>query len=132
VGQIIEDPGSPDDGMLIDFADLKKFMTEEIHDVLDHGFIVYKGDVDMQRSLCTDGSIDLGDPQGRFGWKVIIFPYVPTAENIARWAWERLEPRIKGHFRDNLRLDEVHVWETPTSVAYYYGPNYEYQFGGNE
>lgn len=106
-GPIIDDPGSPDDGMLVDFGDLKGLMTALIHDPLDHAMIVWEADGELQDAL--DGH----------GWDVRIFPYVPTAENIARWCFEQLDGPIRDRFRDGLTLDEVAVWETPTSVAYY-------------
>lgn len=110
-GQIVTEEGSPDQGMLIDFGDLKTFMMTEIHDVLDHGFIAFTGDTTMLEALECSGSGE--------AWKVIVFPYIPTAENLARWCWEKLEPLINSHWRNNITLHRVDVWETPTSVATY-------------
>ena len=124
-GNIIEEPGSPDEGMLVDFSDLKTLMTTRVHDVLDHGFIVYKRDEVMLRVLGVPLIADMDDPpltpQNVNGWKIIVFPYIPTAENIARWIWEQLVMEVQDRFRGDLWLDEVAVWETPTSVAYYRG-----------
>jgi 6-pyruvoyltetrahydropterin/6-carboxytetrahydropterin synthase len=39
----------------------------------------------------------------------------PTAENIARWIWEVLEPRLPG-------LCEVRLYEIPDSCVTYRGP----------
>ncbi len=39
----------------------------------------------------------------------------PTAENIARWIWEVLEPRLPG-------LWEVRLYEIPDSCVTYRGP----------
>ena len=39
----------------------------------------------------------------------------PTAENIARWIWEVLEPRLQG-------LAEVRLYEIPDSCVTYRGP----------
>jgi len=39
----------------------------------------------------------------------------PTAENIARWIWEVLEPRLEG-------LAEVRLYEIPDSCVTYRGP----------
>jgi len=109
VGKIVDEAGSPDNGMLVDFSDLKLIMTHLVHDVLDHSFIVWEED-----------SV-LSDLLNGNGWQVINFPYIPTAENIARWSWEQLFWTINERFRDGLVLEEVAVWETPTSVAYYKG-----------
>ena len=40
----------------------------------------------------------------------------PTAENIACWIFDKLEPMLKG---DSHYLQEVIVWETPTSFVKY-------------
>jgi 6-pyruvoyltetrahydropterin/6-carboxytetrahydropterin synthase len=39
----------------------------------------------------------------------------PTAENIARWIWETLQPRLPG-------LAEVKLWEIPGCCVTYRGP----------
>lgn len=115
-GTIIETPGASDEGMLVDFSDLKTIMTERIHDVLDHGFIVYENDLDMLNCL-AHSRVHGTDDQ----WKVIVFPSIPTAENIALWCWNQIDKAIKESFGSNLWLYMVEVWETPTSCAKYMG-----------
>ncbi|HET6436645.1 MAG TPA: 6-carboxytetrahydropterin synthase QueD [Anaeromyxobacter sp.] len=39
----------------------------------------------------------------------------PTAENIARWIWEALEPHFSG-------LDEIRLYEIPDCCVTYRGP----------
>ena len=39
----------------------------------------------------------------------------PTAENIARWIWEALEPHLRG-------LCEIRLYEIPDSCVTYRGP----------
>lgn len=112
-GSIINDPTRPDHGMLVDFGDLKGIMNERVHDVLDHGFIVWQDDM-VVREMMTSWA-------EKMEWLLIVFPYIPTAENIARWVWEQLADEIKNRFGGDLELEEVAVWETPTSVAYYQG-----------
>lgn len=109
IGEIINSPGAPDHGMLVDFGDLKTLMTTEVHDVLDHGFVIWEEDAHLLSQMVGQG------------WLIIEFPYIPTAENIARWTWDQLASPIATRFADNLRLSEVAIWETPTSVAYYRG-----------
>ena len=109
VGEIIDNPGAPDNGMLVDFSDLKTLMNTEVHDVLDHSFIIWEKDEALQKVMHGND------------WLIVDFPYIPTAENLARWAWEKLYPLINARFGANLELEEVAIWETPTSVAYYSG-----------
>jgi len=108
VGEIIEDTSRPDAGMLVDFGDLKKLMTELVHDPLDHAMVIWENDLILQLAMGEDTS-----------WKTYTFPYIPTAENMARWAWDQLENAINTRFQDDLSLYEVAIWETPTSVAYF-------------
>jgi 6-pyruvoyltetrahydropterin/6-carboxytetrahydropterin synthase len=106
-GKIIQEAGAPDEGMLVDFSDLKKFLVERIHNVLDHGFIIFEKDKELLYAL---------EP---LGYNLIIFPYVPTAENIARWVYHELFDLVEGHYRGNMKLERIDVWETPTSLASY-------------
>lgn len=118
-GYIIETPGSSDEGMLVDFGDLKGLMQEFIHDPLDHGFMLYSGDESLRsRFFVNDGS-----PEGHAfcDWKIIEVPFIPTAENIAVWCWQQLEGPLETRFQKFLWLDRVEVWETPTSQAVYDG-----------
>lgn len=109
-GDVITEAGVSDEGMVMDFGDLKVLMTELIHDVLDHGFIVYYKDEKLLNLFQTPEAIS---------WKIIEFPYVPTAECIALWCFEQLAVHIGAAFNHNLRIAEVIVNETPTSEAVY-------------
>jgi 6-pyruvoyltetrahydropterin/6-carboxytetrahydropterin synthase len=113
IGTVIETEGHPEQGMLIDFGSLKGFMMERIHDVLDHGFIAWENDDAMLKAL---GMIH---PEGTPSWKVIVFPYIPTAENIARWCFEQLLGDIVGAYNEDLLLESVTCWETPTCQSTY-------------
>src|SRR5205807_10587772 len=61
-GCIINDHSRADDGMLIDFGELLKFMEILIHDQLDHGFIIAPNDAELRAAF------------GGSEWKVIEFP----------------------------------------------------------
>lgn len=107
-GDIVTTPGASDEGMLTDFGDLKTWMTYSVHDVLDHGFIVYEGDDAMRRALLFDEDIRKS--------KVILVPFIPTAENLAKWCWDQLAEKVA---EMNFTLSLVELWETPTSLATY-------------
>ncbi len=42
VGQVIEEEGSSDNGMIMDFSDVKALAKAHLVDVWDHAFLVYK------------------------------------------------------------------------------------------
>lgn len=88
--------------MVMDFGDLKDVMNLRIHDVLDHGMMVAESD----EMIITWWPRDL---------KLTIMPYVPTAENIARWCFEQL------HEAGLNLVYKVLVSETPNCWAIYKG-----------
>jgi 6-pyruvoyltetrahydropterin/6-carboxytetrahydropterin synthase len=106
-GNLVTTPGASDEGMLADFGDLKAIMAERVHDVLDHGFVVYDKDFVMRTAFDF-----VADQQ----FKVIVVPFVPTAENLARWCWDQLAEDVR---KMGFRLNLVELWETPTSLATY-------------
>ncbi len=109
-GSVNTTVGDSEEGMIVDFGDLKTMLIEKVHDPLDHGFIYYKDDVLLDKMSLIDMEL-----------KWIIFPYIPTAENIAKWVWEQLIGPIEVWGQARYFLDSVQLWETPTSTAIYKG-----------
>lgn len=91
--------GTAEEGMVINFSKVKQLMTERIHDVLDHAFIIHEHDEDLLHLFHNHG------------WRHIIVPFSPTAEELARWCFQQLA--------DDINVVQVAVWETPNCVAYY-------------
>ena len=105
-GKLVDIEGISEEGMVIDFGDIKKIAMEHIHDVLDHGFMVWKKDKEVMKFFEDN-------PEQ----KHIIVDFVPTSENIAAWIFKELDGRFVDKFKTDLRLCWVELWETPTSVA---------------
>ena len=78
-----------------------------IHDVVDHAFIVYEGDKDALTALSH-----MGDEH-----RTLVVPFIPTAENLAKWAFEQVESHISSSYGNSLKLYAFHVRETPKSWA---------------
>ena len=93
--------------MLLDFSDISKILEEHIHDVIDHAFVVYEGDEEARAALSI-----MGDEH-----RSLVVPFVPTAANLAQWAFEQVEPHIKSSYGNSLILRAFHVRETPKSWA---------------
>ena len=106
-GDVVTEKGVSDEGMLMDFSDLSRILDENIHDVIDHAFVVFEGDEDARAALSMMGEAH----------KTLVVPFVPTAENLARWAFEQIDPHIKSSYGNSLRLRAFHVRETPKSWA---------------
>jgi 6-pyruvoyltetrahydropterin/6-carboxytetrahydropterin synthase len=116
VGDLVLEAGHPQEGMVLDFGFIKELLTTEIHDVLDHGFIVHGRDQAMLSAL---GLLDVHDhPKANLhGWKVIVLPYVPTAENLAYWCYKQIVDGVEERSSGRAQLRSIRVWETPTCSA---------------
>lgn len=102
-------------GMVRDFSIVKELLTERVHDVYDHGFIVQAIDYDMHCSLGLYFDVENNEYINEHDWKIIVVPFIPTAECLAKAIYDDL----KANGLPNLiRID---VWETPTSCASYQG-----------
>lgn len=105
--KVITTPGASDEGMVIDYGDLKKVLQSEIEDKFDHKFIIYRQDWKL-----VDRFTDI--EKEYFG--VIIVDFIPTAENLAkRWYYD-LKEKLN---EVKIKIKFVKVYETPTSSATY-------------
>jgi len=105
--KLVTTPGSSDEGMVIDFGDLKQIMMEEIDAKFDHGFVMYEED-DFARIF-----LDLKNQQNQ---KIHLVSFIPTAENLAKHWYQLIAPKLELR---KIRISFVQVWETPTSTATY-------------
>ena len=106
-GEVVSEEGVSDEGMLIDFGDVSRILEEHIHDIVDHAFVIYEGDEEA-----VDVLSGLSD-----GHRTVVVPFIPTAENFAKWAFEQVSPHIASSYGNKLRLAAMHVRETPKSWA---------------
>ena len=109
-GDVVTQEGVSEEGMLMDFSDVSTILNQYVHDVVDHAFIVYEGDKEALAALSK-----MGDEH-----RTLIVPFIPTAENLAKWAFEQVEPRISSSYGNSLKLNAFHVRETPKSWASWY------------
>lgn len=94
----------PDDDprdMVIDFKDLKSVATSVICDRFDHAFIY---------STASEGEREIASVVEKHGMRTVALGFRSTAENLARYFFGELKPRIPG-------LVSVKVWETADSCA---------------
>jgi 6-pyruvoyltetrahydropterin/6-carboxytetrahydropterin synthase len=96
----------PEQGMVMDFSEVKRIVREQIVDRWDHAFLVYKNDttvVDFLHSLQNH--------------KTIILDSQPTAENLANTAFLILDQAFQENYGDRLKLERVRLYETPNCWA---------------
>jgi 6-pyruvoyltetrahydropterin/6-carboxytetrahydropterin synthase len=103
--KLITENGASDEGMVIDFSDLKQTMIEEIDAPLDHGFMIYEKDqfIEQFRFFMTG-----------YDQKIIIVPFVPTAENISKYLYQIMRNKLN---EKGIKISYVKIYETPTSSA---------------
>ena len=105
-GDVVQAPGESDNGMLMDFSEIKQIAKQHIVDVWDHAFLVYEGDAAVRGFLDTLP-----------GHKTVVLDRIPTAENLAAIVFETLAPHYHGHYGAELRLTRVRLYETPNCWA---------------
>ena len=106
IGQVIEQEGSSDNGMIMDFSDVKSLAKAHLVDVWDHAFLVYEKDQAVRSFLAT-----IPDH------KTVIIDQIPTVENLARTAFSILRSAYKDHYGTGLRLHKLVLHETPNCWA---------------
>lgn len=105
--KVIMTKGSSEEGMVIDFGDLKNVMMEIIDGIFDHAFCMYDQDefVETFRRF-----VEMNQQ------KIVFVPFIPTAENLAKHWYELVKSELLNY---NIKIHHVKVWETPTSTATY-------------
>jgi 6-pyruvoyltetrahydropterin/6-carboxytetrahydropterin synthase len=110
-GDIITAAGASEEGMVMDFSDVKHIAKERVVDVWDHAFLVYRGDKAVLDFLNTLP-----------GHKTVVMDVIPTAENLAKVAFELLHDAYRDTFGNHLQLERVRLFETPNNWADYVLP----------
>jgi 6-pyruvoyltetrahydropterin/6-carboxytetrahydropterin synthase len=105
-GEIICTEGAAEQGMVMDFADVKRIAQAVLVEQWDHAFLVYQGDHAVVEFLAS-----LPDH------KTVVLPVVPTAENLAAEAFRVLDAAYLDTYGNQLRLQRVRLYETPNNWA---------------
>ena len=107
-GDLVEKKDVSEEGMVIDFADIKKTAQKFIQEELDHAFMVWEKDIELLEFF-----------KNSKGHKPVIVPFTPTAENVAAYIFNELKDKFTDVFKTGLHLQSVKLWETPSSYALY-------------
>ena len=105
-GDLVEKKDASEEGMVIDFADIKKTAQKFIQEELDHAFMVWEKDIELLEFFKKSK-----------GHKPVIVPFTPTAENVAAYIFNELKDKFTDVFKTGLHLQSVKLWETPSSYA---------------
>lgn len=109
-GKINETEGISDEGMVIDFSDLKNVLKDWIDKDLDHGFMIYT----------KDPLLDLLENNDYFkDSKIIRVGFIPTAENMVYYLFENciklLVDEFSKQYDKDFRLYNLKLYETPNN-----------------
>ena len=102
LGEPINDPENPKNGMVIDFGDLKKIVKENIFDTHDH-FVAVNGNTPHAKINFEDFNIE----------NVQRKTYQPTCENMVIEFAEIMKAKLPSQ----VELLSVVLYETQTSFA---------------
>ncbi len=102
IGEPLQQPGHPKDGMVLDFSDLKKMVKAEIVDRFDHALMVNKLVPEEQMKL-LEKTTD----------RIIVVDFQPTSENIVVFIAHILQQ----HLPSGVSLFSIRLYETVTAFA---------------
>lgn len=105
-GQVITAEGNSDNGMIMDFSDVKSIAKEHLVDVWDHAFLVYEKDLAVKEFLASLPN-----------HKTVVIDRIPTVENLAAVAFGILKAAFKDRYGTGLHLHKLVLHETPNCWA---------------
>lgn len=105
-GDTIRGEQNAADGMLMDFSEIKRIANEHLIGLWDHAFFVYREDHVVANFLAT-----LPDH------RTVTLDLTPTVENLARIAFDTLDPLYRDIYGNHLRLEKIRLYETPNCWA---------------
>jgi len=105
-GETVKSCGSSDEGMVLDFSDVKQIVKREVVDRWDHAFLVHVDDIKVREFL-----------ESMPDHKTVVMSLIPTAENLARIAFDTLASHFNKAYGERLILERVRLYETPNCWA---------------
>ena len=95
-------PGDPQDGLLMDFGDLKKLVNNEVVGVFDHSLVMKKGYSNALNTILADNFE-----------RLIYVNYQPTCENLII----DFADKIKSVLPNEVQLHHLVLHETATAYC---------------
>ncbi len=104
--EVVSRKGSSDEGMVMDFSEVKAIAKQVLVDKWDHAFLAHKDDTQVVSFLAS-----IPDH------KTVLLDAVPTAENLAHIAFGILRGAYQAQYGSRIRLALVRLYETPNCWA---------------
>lgn len=101
-GRVLENENHPKNGMVIDFTDFKKIVTDQVISIFDHSLVLNLNSPHAQlKELKTNFE------------KINYVPYQPSCENLLIDFLNRIKLKLP----NNITVNNLKLKETPTSFA---------------
>ncbi len=105
IGEILNNPVDPKNGMVMDFSELKKIVQHEVVNSYDHSLVLNEN---------TDQKLLTGLRENFE--KIFFVPFQPTCENLLIEFKNKVAKQLPAH----LKIHHVCLQETSTSYAEWY------------
>jgi 6-pyruvoyltetrahydropterin/6-carboxytetrahydropterin synthase len=105
IGSPLDYPGHPNNGMVMDFKELKKIVQTNVINMYDHAMV-------LPNTAPADVILSLRS----FSDNIIVENFQPTCENLLL----KFVDTIKKELPDELELFNARLYETATSYAEWY------------
>ena len=105
-GRPIETEGASQQGMVMDFSEVKRIAQRLVADPWDHAFLACRADTQLLELLAAIP-----------GHRTVVFDAPPTAEHLAAAAFRILDGAYRDEYGNGLRLERVRLYETPNCWA---------------
>jgi len=96
--------------MVADFSDLKNIMKEIIDD-FDHKLLI---------DISNPSSDEFLKTCEKMGFEIMLLGAPTTAENLAETIYYVYENKLREKYNNQLNLEYIKIYETPTNSATYY------------
>lgn len=106
IGKVINIKGNTNNGMIMDFSDIKILAEQYLINLWEHAFLVYAEDKIVRNFLDTLP-----------GHKTVVISRIPTVENLAQTAFNILKTIYRNKYNTNLNLQKIVLYETPNCYA---------------
>ena len=110
LGSLVSKEGDSSQGMVMDFGDLKKIVSTEIIQWLDHALVLNEND-----------AAEALKGQSLFFGKLITVAYQPTCENLLF----DFACKLRNALPDQVELKHLMLRETPSSYSEWYAEDNE-------
>ncbi|MBN1989166.1 MAG: 6-carboxytetrahydropterin synthase [Bacteroidales bacterium] len=102
IGEPINDPTNPKDGMVMDFGDLKRIVGSKVVNVFDHALVIRDSkNLEVLKQINE---------------KTVVVPFQPTCENMLPY----IADEIRKELPNRVNLFQLKLYETANSFAEWY------------